>query len=363
MKYNNPILKGFYPDPSICRVGEDFFIVNSTLEFFPGVPVFYSKDLLNWKQVGHCISRSSQLKFEKGRQSNTGIFAPSIRYHEGIYYMITTNVTFDANEDNGNFYVWTKDPYGEWSDPLFLNTPGIDPSLYFDDNGKNYYVGTCDGAIYIHEIDLEKGKVCGDGLVIWGGTGGSFPEGPHIYKKNGWYYLLISEGGTERSHMITMARSKEITGPYESCPSNPVLTNRSLGLSIEAVGHADMVQDQNGNWWAVCLGTRTFAYPPKHNLGRETMLVPVDWSGDWPVFGKNGRVEEEMMTSCLPIVVEKIERPEDYYEDTFMDTKLDMTWNFIYNPDDSLWSVGDGSLKLYGNEHALSEADTVAWLG
>lgn len=163
--------------------------------------------------------------------------------------------------------------------------------------------------------------------------------------------------------MITMARSKGIAGPYESCPNNPVLTNRSLGLSIESIGHADMVQDQNGNWWAVCLGTRTFAYPPKHNLGRETMLVPVEWKSDWPVFGKNGRVEEEMETSCLPIAVTKIDRPEEYYEDTFTNPKLDMTWNFIYNPDDSLWSIGDGSLKLYGNEHTLSEADTVAWIG
>ena len=201
MKYQNPVIPGFYPDPSICRVGEDYYLANSTFEFFPGVVISHSRDLVHWRQIGHCISRNSQLKLAEGRMNNTGIFAPTIRYHEGIFYMVVTNVA----EGGGNFYMWTKDPAGEWSDPVFLNTPGIDPSFFFDDDGKAYYTGTGSPEIYLREIDFEKGELVGETVKLWAGTGGAYPEGPHIYKKNGWYYLLISEGGTERCHMLTMA--------------------------------------------------------------------------------------------------------------------------------------------------------------
>lgn len=362
MKYKNPIIPGCYPDPSICSTGDDFYLVNSTFEFFPGVPVFHSRDLLTWEQIGHCISRSSQLKYATGMQNNSGIYAPSIRYRDGIFYMVTTNVNHDTG-DTGNFYVWTTDPAGEWSDPVFLGTPGIDPSLFFDEDGRSYYIGTYHN-IYICEIDLQAGKIIGDRKEIWGGTGGSYPEGPHLYKKDGWYYLLISEGGTERCHMITMARSRNISGPYEACPNNPVLTNRSLGLTIESIGHADMVQDKEGYWWAICLGTRTFSYPPKHNLGRETMLVPVEWSGDWPVFGNQGRVEEEMEVSHLPASVKNTTEETAFcYKDNFGGEALNMSWNFIYNPDDSLWSMGKEGLVLHGNEKSLSDADVIAWVG
>lgn len=360
MIYQNPVIPGFYPDPSVCRVGKDFYVVNSSFEFFPGVPIFHSQDLVHWEQIGHCIHRNAQLNFTKGRQNNTGIFAPTIRYHQGIFYMVTTNIVCDG-DDSQNFYVWSNDPSGEWSDPIFLGTPGIDPSFFFDDGGKAYYIGTHNG-IYIHEIDLKQGKIVGARQDVWKGTGGSYPEGPHIYKKDGWYYLLISEGGTERSHMITMARSRHIFGSYEPCPSNPVMTNRSLGLPIESVGHADLVQDQDGYWWAICLGTRTFSYPPKHNLGRETMLVPVEWGSDWPVFGNNGRVEEQFEVSHLPSNQAPNAKKGDFC-DRFSESTLDFSWNFIYNPEDALWSSGAEGLQLYGNDKALNQADTIAWIG
>ena len=361
MTYKNPVIPGFYPDPSICLVGDEFYLVNSSFEFFPGVPVFHSRNLINWEQIGYCISRNSQLKYAKGKQSKTGIYAPTIRYHEGIFYVITTNVA-SGGEDSGNFYVWTQDPYGEWSDPVFLDVPGIDPSLFFDEDGKAYYIGTHE-SIYICEVDLKQGRITGERKNIWTGTGGSYPEGPHIYKKDGWYYLLISEGGTERCHMITMARSRKIDGGYEACPYNPVLTNRSLGLPIEATGHADLVQDNDGHWWAVCLGIRTFSYPPKHNLGRETMLVPVDWNGDWPVFGNGGIVEEQIEVSHLPAAKTVLYEEPFCFRDDFKSSTLDLSWNFIYNTEDSLWALGDNGLKLYGNEKTLSDADTVAWIG
>lgn len=362
MKYTNPVIRGCYPDPSICRVGEDYYVVNSTFEFFPAVPISHSKDLVNWDTIGHCITKNSQLSIMPGgRQSASGIYAPSIRYKDGIFYMVTTNML--QNKDQGNFYVYTSDPAGEWSDPIFLDTPGIDPSFFFDDDDKDYYVGTGDGKIYVVEIDLKTGKMLGERYVLWEGTGGAYPEGPHIYKKNGWYYLMISEGGTERSHMITMARSKSLTGGYEVCPHNPVFTNRSLLRPIEAVGHADLVEDQNGNWWAVCLGTRTFSYPPKHNLGRETMLVPVDFSGDWPVFGNNGTLDEVIEVNNLPVQNAIQNTDPIVYLDKFDKDELDLGWNYLYNPQNECYSYGDGRMSLRGNEFSLSDMEAYTWIG
>lgn len=361
MKFTNPVVKGCYPDPSVCRVGDDFYLVNSSFEFFPGLPVLHSRDLVHWKTIGHCLSRSDQLILEPGEHNHSGIYAPSIRYHEGIFYVITTNV--GNSPDKGNFYVWTKDPAGEWSDPIFLDTPGIDPSLYFDEDGSSYYVGTCEEGIYVQSIDLQEGKVTGSRHVLWKGTGGSFPEGPHIYKKDGWYYLMISEGGTERCHMLTMARSRSLLKDYEPCPKNPVMTNRSLPLPIQSVGHADLVEDKNGNWWAICLGTRTFSYPPRHNLGRECMLVPVDFSGEWPVFGDCGRVLEEFDVPMLPGEGVSEADDIDFFSDTFSTEKLGLSWNALYNPAPVLWKSGNGQLTLWGNERKLEDADRIAWLG
>lgn len=359
MRYDNPIISGFYPDPSICRVGEDYYLVNSTFEYFPGITVFHSKDLLNWKQIGHCITRNEQLTLFQDHPNSSGLFAPVIRYHEGIFYVICTNVTF-RNDTGGNFIVWTKDPAGEWSQPVYINTPGIDPSLFWDEDGKAYYTGSGKG-IFLCEIDPMTGELLSDKKVIWQGTGGSSPEGPHIYKKDGWYYLLISEGGTEYCHMITMARSKNIMGPYEAYEGNPVLTNRSLDTPIKAVGHADMVEDMNGNWWAVCLGIRPLGYPFRHNLGRETMLVPVEWKKDqWPVFGEDGMLPETVETELLPCEQKKW---IGIQKDSFDGEKLNSCWNFIGNPLVQFWELTEEGLILYGNERSLSDAKPKAFLG
>lgn len=361
MKYINPIITGCYPDPSICRAGEDYYLVNSTFEFFPGIPVSHSRDLVHWEEIGHCITRNSQLKLYEGNMNNSGLYAPSIRYHDGIFYMVVTNVT--RQQENDNFYVWTRDPAGEWSEPVHLNTPGIDPSFFFDEDGKSYYLGAANSAIYLREMDFEQGKLTGEIKWLWKGTGGAYPEGPHLYKKNGWYYLLISEGGTERCHMLTMARSRSVDGPYEPCPENPVLTNRSLRMPLESVGHADLTEDVNGNWWAVCLGTRPYGYPPRHNLGRETMLVPVDWCKEWPVFGEAGKVQELFETDCLPESASNEGEEKAFYSDDFTSEKLDTGWNWIYNPDWSLFEKRNGSLCLKGNEKQLKCASAIAWIG
>ncbi|SET34873.1 glycoside hydrolase family 43 protein [[Clostridium] polysaccharolyticum] len=359
MIYNNPVIAGFHPDPSICRVGDDFYLVNSTFEYFPGIPVYHSKDLVNWQQIGHCITRNEQLALSKGQPNGSGLFAPAIRYHDGIFYVICTNVTYDDTY-GGNFIVWSENPEGDWSDPVYIDAQGIDPSLFFDEDGKVYYTGTNNG-IYLCEINPKTGEILGEKQYIWEGSGGSNPEGPHIYKKDGWYYLLISEGGTEYGHMITMARSEKIAGPYVACEKNPVLTNRSLDTPVKAVGHADLVDDADGNWWAVCLGIRPLGYPFRHNLGRETMLVPVTWeSGEWPLFGENG---------MLPLTVEtdklngKQNERKGVYQEHFHTKELAPCWNFIYNPVSELYKIENEGLVLYGNECSLSEADSLAWVG
>ena len=214
--YTNPVIPGYYPDPSVCRVGEDFYLVNSSFQYFPGVPIFHSRDLIHWEQIGNVLDRESQLPL-KGASSWTGIYAPTIRYHEGTFYMITTNVG-----SGGNFFVTATDPRGPWSEPIWLKQGGIDPSLYFED-GRCYMVSNPNDGIWLCEIDPKTGEQLNESQMLWQGDGGRYPEAPHIYHKDGYYYLLIAEGGTEFGHKLTIARSRNIYGPYESNPDNPIL--------------------------------------------------------------------------------------------------------------------------------------------
>lgn len=361
MKYKNPIIPGFYPDPSICRVGEDFYLVNSSFAYSPGVPIWHSKDLIHWQQIGHCLTRNNQLQLDESPMSG-GIYAPTLRYHNGRFYMVTTNI-----DNGGHFYVWSDDPTGEWSDPIFVDQPGIDPSLFFDDDGKVYFTSTGDlhsNGIYQFEIDIETGQKLSDTRLVWEGTGGAFPEGPHIYKVNGYYYLMCAEGGTEYGHMVTIARSKTPYGPFESCPSNPILSHRSLRSFIHATGHADLVEAQDGSWWAVFLGIRPVGgLPPyRHHLGRETFLAPVHWTEDgWPIIGNNGMVELEMEAETLP-TVEGEEEPE---VDHFDGVQLGMKWNFIRNSQNVDWSLvkRKGWLTLSGSKVRLTDKGTPAFIG
>ena len=311
MEYVNPIISGFYPDPSICRVGDDFYLVNSSFEYFPGIPVFHSKDLINWEQTGHCISRPGQLALRQGVQNCVGIYAPTIRYHDGIFYVISTNVTY-GSKDDGNFIVWTDDSYGEWSDPVFIDLPGIDSSLFFDDDGKVYY--------------------------------------------------------TEFCHMITVARSRNIWGEYESCPRNPVFSNRSTSLPIKGTGHMDIVCDQYGDWWGVCLANRPITYPFKHNLGRETFLVPVEWDDkDWPVIGRNGLLDERISSDrkLHEGVMQKSQTDEGkHFHDEFDGDALKKDWNFIYNTTSKYAALDKTKgLLLYGTKEPIISSGEIAWVG
>ncbi len=298
-QFLNPIIPGFYPDPSVCRVGEDYWLVTSTFSYFPGVPVFHSRDLVNWEQVGHVLERPSQLDLD-GVGHSAGIYAPTIRYHDGLFYMITTLVG-----NGGNFIVTAANPAGPWSDPHWLtDAPGIDPSLFFEEDGTAWVTGTADAPdaaywgdneIWMRQLDLGTMKLTGPRYGLWRGAlkHAMWPEAPHLYRIGDWYYLMIAEGGTDYGHSVTIARSKTLTGPYEGNPSNPILTHRHLGKAapISNPGHADLVQTAAGNWWMVCLASRPYGGLYR-NLGRETFLAPVVWEEEWPIVSPGtGRLE------------------------------------------------------------------------
>ena len=342
--YRNPVIPGYHPDPSVCRVGDTFYLVNSSFQYFPGVPIFQSKDMVHWQQIGNVLERDSQLPL-KGASSWLGIYAPTIRYYEGTYYMITTNVG-----NGGNFMVTAKDPRGPWSEPIWLKQQGIDPSLYFE-NGKCYMVSNPGDAIWLCEINPATGEQLTESKKLWQGDGGRYPEGPHIYKKDGYYYLLISEGGTELAHRLTIARSKNIEGPYESNPANPILTNCSrLGQSmqIQGTGHGDFVQATDGSWWMAFLAYRNYG-GSYHHLGRETYLAPVEWKeGEWPVVNGGLPIDTLVKANTLPEVV--LERHLNADKD-FAPTTGKSEWvhlqNYVAANYANISKKGEKVLRLY----------------
>lgn len=352
---NNPILSGFYPDPTICRVGNDYYLATSTFCYFPGVPIFHSTDLVNWEQIGNILDRPSQLPLKNPNIAGTGIYAPTLRYHKGTFYMITTNV----GEALGNFIVTAKDPAGPWSEPIALGSEGIDPSLFFDDDGKCYYCGTKsrregsryfgDNEIYIQELDLETMKLVGESYPAWHGAlrGVEWPEGPHIYKKDGWYYLLISEAGTGHMHSVTIARSKSLKEPFQGYNGNPIFTHRHLGVNypIVNVGHPDIVETQNGEWWMVCLASRPYGGGYHRNLGRETYLVPFTWENGWPLINPGkGILEPTFTRPDLPAMAPVI-KPDT---DDFDCEKLALDYLYVRNPEMNNYSLTEkpGFMRL-----------------
>jgi alpha-N-arabinofuranosidase len=293
--FNNPVLAGFYPDPSICRVNNDYYLVNSSFSFFPGLPIFHSTDLVNWNQIGNVLDRPEQLPLN-GLEISQGIYAPTLRYHEGTFYLVCTVVG-----GIGNFVVTATNPAGPWSNPTALPyVDGMDPDIFFDTDGKAY-VTSCASpdtllysghrAIKMHEFYMETLTTSEKAVtLVNGGTDITkqpiWCEGPHIYFINNYYYLLCAEGGTSIDHSVVVFRSQHVNGPYESYAKNPILTQRNLPINrlnaITNTGHADMVQTQNGEWWSVFLACRPYT-DNFFNTGRETFMAPVKWVEDWPV--------------------------------------------------------------------------------
>jgi xylan 1,4-beta-xylosidase len=300
--FHNPILAGYYPDPSVTRVGDKYYLVNSTFTHWPLIPIHESTDLVHWKLIGHAVSDATKVTFD-GLGTSRGVFAPAIAYHQGTYYIVNTLV--DAG---GNFFVTSKSAAGPYSDPVWLKEiDGIDPAFFFDDDGKAYIVnnGPPEGAplynghraIWIQEFNVEHRKLMGPRKVLVnGGTDIAkqpvWIEGPHLYRIDGTYYLMCAEGGTERNHSEVIFRAKSPWGPFEPYAGNPILTQRDLPADranpVTSSGHADLVQMKDGSWWAVFLATRPYA-DYLFNTGRETFLLPVTWKDGWPVILDHGK--------------------------------------------------------------------------
>lgn len=350
MTYKNPIVSGFYPDPSVCSATDKksgrlkYYMATSSFQFFPGVPLLESDDLINWTQIGCVLNRKSQLPLD-GAASCSGIFAPTIRYNNGRFYMVTTNTTI-----GGNFYVYTDDIYGNWSEPIFVEQSGIDPSLYFED-GKAYFMsnGTdADGrsGIFQFEIDIETGKKLSEAVCIWHGAGGRFLESPHMYKIGGYYYLMASEGGTEYGHMVVYARSRDLFGPFEAYPGNPVLTNRNMGgYQIQGCGHADLICDEDGNYYLLHLGFRQIDdWVMHHVTGREVYMTPVS-------FDKDGwfRAEDGVCKKTFELPGKSIK--QKFFENyTFSNTKIGCEWYFLKNPAEENYRFNDGRFELLASD-------------
>lgn len=393
----NPIISGAHPDPSICRVGDDYYIVNSSFEYFPGLPIHHSKDLVNWELIGYGLHREDQCNGEMNIvdvQSDGGIHAPTIRYHKGTFYIITTNVYNSGDGTPGlmiNFIITAKNPSGPWSKPHIIEgAPGIDPDIFFDDNGKVYFTGTHSpgdmnsngiGEIWIQELDIKKWKLVGERHTVWDGIFGCCTEGPHIYKEHGLYYLLVAEGGTGKNHAVMIAASENILGPYEENQRNPILTTRHLSNNyfVNSTGHADMIELEDGRWYMVSLGKRN-DLDGDANMGRETYLMPMQWE---PTIVKWEQVSEdkwEPLRYLFPVVAPltgKVERftPLPFTDrpqyinntviDDFLNENLDLRWTFIRVPEEKTYSLleNPGFLRLYSKPGKIEDRKRFSLVG
>lgn len=376
-EYSNPILSGFYPDPSNTRVGDDYYLVTSTFSYFPGIPVFHSRDLVSWKQIGNAIDRPSQLDFKKLGLSR-GVFAPTIDHRDGTFYILNTCV-----DCGGNFLITATNPKGPWTDPVWLPEleGGIDPALFFDDDGRTWIlnngppVGTplYEGhrAIWIQEFDRRTNKTVGPRTVLVnGGVDISkkpvWIEGPHIYKKDGWYYLSAAEGGTAEGHSQVALRSKSVTGLYEPWTGNPYLTQRDLPRDranpITSAGHADLVQLPNGDWWATFLAVRPYE-GDYYNTGRETFLMPVSWAEGWPRITSPGQVIPNTAgRPKLPASGEAFHKPKMKVRYEFAEGHLGYEWMMMRNPRSKWYQLRDGALLLQPRSVGLGDFDNPSFL-
>jgi alpha-N-arabinofuranosidase len=356
MIVRNPILPGFHPDPSICRAGDAYYLVTTTLEYFPGIPVYRSANLVSWELVGHCLTRRTQLDLTNV-PSSRGVFAPTIRFHDGLFVVTTTLVGA-----GGNVLLTARDPAGPWSEPTVIDEGLFDPSLFFDDDGRAYYTRRGSPGIVQAEIDVRSGRLLSPLRPIVDRFISPDIEGPHVYKIGGRYFLMAAEGGSRFGHAEVLGRSTSPWGPFEPCPHNPILTHRHLGSGlIRDVGHADLVEGPQGTWWAVCLGTRHLHYNSFSILGRETFLVPVRWTADgWPLMGSGGIVEETFETNALVTC----SPPADCWHDDFTGGQLERAWVHLRNPSPEEYSLAlrPGWLALSGNPVSLRDVGAPAFV-
>jgi len=379
-EYTNPILAGFYPDPSICKTGDDYYLVTSTFAYFPGLPIFHSKDLVNWQQIGSAMDRPEQLDLE-GAGVSRGLFAPTIRFHKGLYYIVCTLI-----DKGGNFIITAKAPAGPWSSPTWIKEiDGIDPSIFFDDDDNKGYIvynsippnnkSLYDGhrTIRIREFNYTDMKpVREEKLLINGGTDISkkpvWIEAPHILKKDGYYYLICAEGGTGDNHSEVVFRSTNVLGPYISFEKNPILTQRDLDIKrsnpITTTGHADLVQTNEGKWYAVFLACRPYE-ENYYNTGRETFMTPVEWKDGWPLI--NPGFKEVQHHYPFPSSTKNYTpryTSNFLYRDDFKNNKLDHDWEFLRTPKEKWYNLSkQNGLMMQVLPQTCSGKSNPAFLG
>lgn len=293
-----PVVAGYHPDPSVCRVGEEYFLACSTFEYAPGVPIFRSRDLVDWTLVGHALHRADQLRLEDAGAS-AGVYAPTLRHHEGRFWMVTTNVS----DGPGHLLVTAERPEGPWSEPVrFPETAGIDPDIAWDEQGR-CFLTWAHGVIRQAEIDPSTGEVLTPERVVWEGTGGKSLEAPHLYRIGETWYLVTAEGGTDGGHAVMIARGPTPSGPFETCPDGPLLTRRGMPGHVQSTGHGDLVQRADGTWALLHLAVRSHgSFPGWHVLGRETFAARIEWSEGWP------RVTGPLEPACTEPMVESAGR-------------------------------------------------------
>ena len=363
----NPILSGFNPDPSIIRVGEDYYIATSTFEWFPGVQIHHSKDLVHWTLVAHPLNRKSQLDM-RGNPDSCGVWAPCLSYHAGLFYLVYSNVrSFDGVwKDTPNYLVTSTDILGDWSEPIFLSSSGFDGSLFHDDNGQKWYTSMiCDhrggklfGGIFVQEYDPKEQQLVGPVQHIFEGSSLGITEAPHLYKRYGYYYLITAEGGTEYGHAVSLARSRQIEGPYTLHPHNPIITSRNDKTApLQKCGHADLVATSNDEWYAVFLVGRPLSMHGRCTLGRETAIEQLEWrADDWLYRKEEGTTPRLQVPAPQGISFSEIPASTTG-RIAFEEGKLNIHFQSLRVPIDESWlSLTDrpGYLRLYGRESLSS---------
>jgi xylan 1,4-beta-xylosidase len=368
MTIRNPILRGFNPDPSIVRVGEDYFVATSTFEWFPGVQIHHSRDLANWRLAARPLNRARQLDM-RGNPDSCGVWAPDLSYAGGRYHLVYTDVkrygrtTVDADgaslRDFHNYWVWSDTIDGPWSDPVYLNSSGFDPALFHDDDGTTWLLNMLwdhrparphFAGVLAQQMDLATGALIGEREVIFEGTPLGFTEGPHLYKRDGWYHLLVAEGGTGWNHAVVMARSRSLLGPYEVHPDGPVLTSADKPRApLARAGHGDLVETGTGEAWMVYLCGRPLAASNRCVLGRETAIQRMRWGDDGWL-----RTEDGSGTS-LATVDHAADSPASMADERheFEAASLPDPFQWLRTPyPEHLFSLSDrpGHLRLYGRE-------------
>ena len=352
--YQNPVVRGLAPDPSICRVGDDFYLTNSTMGLYPGVPILHSRDLVHWQVIGHALTTAQQFCLDRNGGSPM-IYAPTLRHHGGTFYLVTTDVA-----GGGNFFVTAPDPAGPWSDPVFIDQPVFDPSLFFDDDGRTYYTRRGDFKdrdIVQAQIDPGTGKLLTPLRSVGKGMVSDDTEGPHLFKRDRWYYLTCGEGGSRALHMQTIGRSRSPWGPFDPCPGNPIISQlHAWWHPVHALGHADFVDDAAGHWWAVCLGTRHAGYDVPSAIGRETYLLPVEWKDGWPTI--DPLLTRQFDVPAAPLLPDH-PWPATPPRDHFRGSTLGLEWTLTHYPRQPVYILGNppGSLQLLPCPGGLAAAD------